>query len=68
VVAVAKPDGEITEGDVLRVNDAARAIALPASKEILHVIPRTFTVDGQEGISDPIGMTGVRLETDTLIS
>jgi cell division protein FtsA len=67
VVAVAKPDGEITEGDVLRVNDAARAIALPASKEILHVIPRTFTVDGQEGISDPIGMTGVRLETDTHI-
>ncbi len=67
VVAVAKPDGEINENDVLRVNDAARAIALPASKEILHVIPRTFTVDGQEGISDPIGMTGVRLETDTHI-
>jgi cell division protein FtsA len=67
VVAVAKPDSEITENDVLRVNDAARAIALPASKEILHVIPRTFSVDGQEGINDPIGMTGVRLETDTHI-
>ncbi len=67
VVAVAKPDGEINENDVLRVNDAARAIALPAAKEILHVIPRTFTVDGQEGISDPIGMTGVRLETNTHI-
>ncbi|MDO8429671.1 MAG: cell division protein FtsA [Candidatus Daviesbacteria bacterium] len=67
VVAIAKPDAEIEENDVLRVNDAARAIALPASKEILHVIPRTFTVDGQEGIRDPIGMTGVRLETDTHI-
>lgn len=67
VVAVAKPDGEIAENDVLRVNDAARAIPLPSSKEILHVIPRTFTVDGQEGIRDPLGMTGVRLETDTHI-
>lgn len=67
VVAVAKPEGEIQENDILRVNDAARAIPLPTSKEILHVIPRTFTVDGQEGIRDPIGMTGVRLETDTHI-
>lgn len=67
VVAVAEPEGEIKEGDILRVNDAARAIALPSSREILHVIPRTFTVDGQEGIRDPIGMTGVRLETDTHI-
>lgn len=67
VVAVAQPEGEIREGDILRVNDAARAIALPSSREILHVIPRTFTVDGQEGIRDPIGMTGIRLETDTHI-
>lgn len=67
VVAVAQPEGEIKENDILRVNDGARAIALPSSREILHVIPRTFTVDGQEGIRDPIGMTGVRLETDTHI-
>lgn len=67
VVAVAEPDGEIKASDIARVNDAARAIALPSSREILHVIPRTFTVDGQEGINDPIGMTGVRLETDTHI-
>lgn len=67
VVAVAQSGGEIKENDIMRVNDAARAIALPSSREILHVIPRTFTVDGQEGISDPIGMTGVRLETDTHI-
>lgn len=67
VVAVAQPEGEIKENDVLRVNEAARAIPLPSSREILHVLPRTFTVDGQEGIRDPIGMTGVRLETDTHI-
>lgn len=67
VVAVAKPEGEIEENDILRVNDAARAITLPSAKEILHVVPRTFTVDGQEGIKDPIGMAGVRLETDTHI-
>lgn len=67
VVAVAEPEGEITESDILRVNDAAKAIALPATREILHVIARTFTVDGQEGIKDPIGMTGVRLETETHI-
>lgn len=67
VVAVSEPDGEIKASDIGRVNEAARAIALPSSREILHVIPRTFTVDGQEGISDPIGMTGIRLETDTHI-
>lgn len=67
VVAVSEPEGEIKESDVLRVNDAAKAVPLSASREILHVIPRTFTVDGQEGIKDPIGMTGVRLETQTHI-
>jgi len=67
VVAVAEPEDEIKEGDVLRVNDAAKAVPLAASREILHVIPRTFTVDGQEGIKDPVGMTGVRLETETHI-
>ncbi len=67
VVAVAQPEGEIRDSDIARVNDAAKAVALPSSREILHVIPRTFTVDGQEGIKDPIGMTGVRLETETHI-
>ncbi len=67
VVAVSEPEGEIKDSDIRRVNDAARAIPLPSSREILHVIPRTFTVDGQEGIKDPIGMTGVRLETETHI-
>lgn len=67
VVAVSEPEGEIKASDIQRVNDAARALPLQSSKEILHVIPRTFTVDGQEGIKDPIGMAGIRLETETHI-
>lgn len=67
VVAVSKADGEIREDDVDRVIEAAEAVATPPNYEILHVIPRTFTVDGQGGIRDPIGMTGVRLEVETQI-
>lgn len=67
VVAVARPEGEITESDLTRVIEAARAVSLPSSREIIHVLPRSYIVDGQEGIKDPIGMTGVRLEVDTHI-
>lgn len=67
VVAVSSPDGEITPADLGRVIDAARAVSMPSSREIIHVLPRNYTVDGQEGIKDPIGMTGVRLEVDTHI-
>ena len=67
VVAVARPEGEITESDLARVIDAARAVSVPSSREIIHVLPRSYVVDGQEGIKDPIGMTGVRLEVDTHI-
>jgi len=65
VVAVADPDKEITDNDVKRVIDAAKAVSLPSSREILHIIPRGYIVDGQEGIVDPVNMTGVRLEVDT---
>ncbi|MBI4066716.1 cell division protein FtsA [Candidatus Gottesmanbacteria bacterium] len=65
VVAVAEPEKEITHQDVVRVIDAARAVQLPSSREVLHVLPRGYIVDGQEGIVDPAGMTGVRLEVDT---
>ncbi len=65
VVAVAEPDKEITPQDVTRVIDAAKAVQLPSSREVLHVLPRGYIVDGQEGIMDPVGMTGVRLEVDT---
>lgn len=65
VVAVAEPDKEINEQDVKRVIDAAKAVSIPSSREILHVLPRGYSVDGQDGIVDPIGMTGIRLEVDT---
>lgn len=67
VVAVAEPEGEITDDDVRRVIEAAKAISLPSSREVIHVLPRYFTVDGQEGIKDPVGMSGVRLEVETHI-
>jgi cell division protein FtsA len=65
VVAVAEPDKEITEYDVKRVIEAAKAVSLPSSREIIHVLPRGYVVDGQEGIIDPVGMSGIRLEVDT---
>lgn len=67
VVAISTPEGEIARNDLTRVIDAAKAVSLPSSREIIHVLPRNYTVDGQEGIKDPIGMTGVRLEVDTHI-
>jgi cell division protein FtsA len=65
VVAVSEPDREISESDVSRVIEAAKAVSLPSSREILHVLPRGYIVDSQEGIVDPIGMMGIRLEVDT---
>lgn len=67
VVAVAAPDQEISADDVTRVIEAARAISLPSDREVIHIIPKCFSVDSQEGIKDPIGMTGVRLETEAHI-
>ncbi|MBP9687501.1 cell division protein FtsA, partial [Candidatus Woesebacteria bacterium] len=65
VVAVSDPHGEVTGADVDRVIDAARAISLPASRQIIHVLPREFMVDGEHGVRDPIAMSGVRLEVET---
>ncbi|MBI5621400.1 cell division protein FtsA [Candidatus Falkowbacteria bacterium] len=67
VVAISRSDGEITEDDVERAIEAARTVATPSNYEILHVIPRTFTIDGQTNIKDPVGMNGIRLEVDTQI-
>lgn len=67
VVAVSDPAGEITQGDLARVIDAAKAVSLPSTRQIIHVLPRSYTVDGQGGIKDPIGMSGIRLEVDTHI-
>lgn len=67
VVAVARDDKEITEQDVERVLQVARVIALPRNKEIIDVIPKEFIVDGYDGIRDPVGMLGVRLEVGAMI-
>lgn len=67
VIAVSRVDGEIRDDDVERAVDAAQTVATPMNFEIIHVIPKTFTIDSQEGIKDPVGMTGVRLEVDTQI-
>src|SRR5579871_389127 len=67
VVAVSGEDREVTRGDVRRVIDASKIINLPADRQIIHALPRYFTVDGQEGVSDPVGMAGARLEVDTHI-
>ncbi|MCW8944805.1 MAG: cell division protein FtsA [Sedimenticola sp.] len=59
---VAIKDREVTHSDVERVIDAARAVAIPADQKILHILPQEFIIDEQEGIREPIGMSGVRLE------
>lgn len=67
VVAVSDPEGEISSDDINRVIEAASAISLPASREVIHVIPREFIVDGETGVRDAVGMSGVRLEVETHI-
>lgn len=67
IVAVSNPQGEINEEDVQRVIEAAKAISLSSTRRIIEVIPRDYIVDGQSGIKNPIGMSGVRLEVETHI-
>jgi cell division protein FtsA len=59
---VAIKDKEVAPGDVERVIDAARAVAIPADQKILHILPQEFLIDNQDGIKEPVGMSGVRLE------
>jgi cell division protein FtsA len=59
--------GEITQNDVQRLLEDTMHVALPADREILHVIPQEFIVDGQDGVADPVGMSGVRLEANVHI-
>jgi cell division protein FtsA len=67
VVAISRPDHEISRTDVARAVEAAQAIAIPTQREVIHVIPRAYIVDGHEGIRDPVGMAGYRLEVETHI-
>ncbi len=67
VVAISNRSREITQADVDRVIDSAKAVSLPIDREVIHIIPQEFIVDDQDGIKDPIGMSGVRLEADVHI-
>ena len=64
VVGVSRRDRGITVDDVDRVLEAAGAIVLPQNRELIHIVPRSYTVDGQEGVRDPLGMHGFRLEVE----
>lgn len=67
VIAVSRADSEVSREDVERAMSAASAISISPNREILHVIPRSYLVDDQNGIKDPVGMSGVRLELDALV-
>lgn len=67
VVAVSNQDGEIMVDDVDRVIEAASAVSLPSSRESLHILPKEYIVDGESGVRDPVGMSGIRLEVKTHI-
>lgn len=67
VIAVSRADHEITREELARVEQAATAVQLDANRQILQVIPKSYTVDDQAGIVDPVGMNGIRLEVDTHI-
>jgi len=60
---VAVKDREVKENDILRVIDAAKAVAIPMDREIIHVLPQEYVIDDQDGIKEPLGMSGVRLES-----
>jgi len=64
---VAAKDGEVKESDIKRVVDAARAVAIPQEREVIHILPQEFILDGQDGIREPLGMSGVRLEAKVYI-
>ena len=67
VIAVSRADGEIKRDDVSRVLEVAQSMATPPNYEILHTLPRSFIVDNQPNIKDPVGMTGVRIEVEAQI-
>ncbi len=67
VAAIARQNHEIAASDIGRAASAAEAVVAPSGREVLHVIPRTYTIDGQEGVRNPIGMNGYRLEVQAHI-
>ena len=67
VIAISRPDNEITQEDVDRLIHDTKRVALPADRKIIHVIPQEFIIDGQPGVQDPVGMSCVRMEANVHI-
>ncbi len=67
VITISNPEHEITQKDVDRLIEDTKKVALPSDRRIIHVIPQEFIVDGQDGVYDPVGMSGVRLEANVHI-
>lgn len=67
VIAISGKNREVTQADIDRVIDAAKAIAIPVDREVIHVLPQEFIIDDQGGIKEPLGMSGVRLEAEVHI-
>ncbi len=67
VIAIGKSSAEIIDSDIARALEAAKAIAIPSDREIIHILPQEYTVDDQNGIKDPKGFSGIRLEVDVHI-
>jgi cell division protein FtsA len=67
VIAISRPENEITQEDVDRLIEDTKRVALPSDRKIIHVIPQEFIIDGQDGVFDPVGMSGVRMEANVHI-
>ncbi len=67
VIAISNPENDITKKDVDRLIEDTKRVALPSDRQIIHVIPQEFIIDGQDGVKDPVGMSGVRLEANVHI-
>lgn len=67
VIAISGPDSEVTQADIDRLIEDTKRVALPADRKIIHVIPQEFIIDGQDGVYDPLGMSGVRMEANVHI-
>lgn len=67
VVSVSRADQEVSQEDIARVIAQAQSLGVPQNKEIMHVLPREYIVDGETGVHDPLGMHGLRLEANTLV-
>src|SRR3989344_4482327 len=67
VIVVSRADNEITQNDIDRVIEAASTVNLPPNREIVHALPKNFTIDGHEHVKNPLGMRGVRLEAEVIL-